>query len=130
MLDSTERVQMPVSPHKISDLSIKWKEHLPCKTIVGIKYLACTWCSTNKPIGFIPGIKTSGLPTHTENRTPRGWNERHLFVLEKSKRLLMECGVLPGKAHLIGAVMGDSKARGCREWQGLGEERNGKKEDT
>lgn len=61
MLDSAERVQMPVSPHEISYLSIKWKEYLPCKTIVGI-ILACTWCSTNKPIGFIPGIIISASP--------------------------------------------------------------------
>lgn len=41
----------------------------------------------------------------------------------------MECGVLPGKARLFGAVVGDSKTRGCREWQDHGEERKGK-EDT
>lgn len=41
----------------------------------------------------------------------------------------MECGILPGKAHLFGSVMGDSKAKGCREWQDHGEKRNGK-EDT
>lgn len=69
--------------------------------------MVCIWCSTNKPIGFIPGIIISGIHIHTENMTPRGRNERHWFLMEKSKRLLMECGVLSRKGHLIGSVMND-----------------------
>lgn len=42
----------------IFHLSIKCRggEYLPCRTVVGIKYLAHTWYSANEPTELIPGM--------------------------------------------------------------------------